>query len=262
MRVLPPGTLLQLMYFRERLKKLDVGHFIEIGAGAGDITQELLDAGWSGTVYDLEAQTAKRLRIRFAQEIASGKLRVEQGDYLTQDGEDDADMIISCMVMEHMDDAQECEYVKVSNRHLRDNGCMVGFVPAGMRYWGVEDDIAGHCRRYERKKLQDLFHEEHWSINHMAGLTFPVSNMLLPISNHLVKRAESNKLMLSELEKTKLSGCREVAYKTSFPSALKWVLNPVTMRPLHWLQKVFRHNSRAMVLYFEATPSDARVKAI
>jgi hypothetical protein len=48
--VLPPGTLLQLMYLRERLEKLEPGRFIEIGPGSGEISKLLLDLGWGGVI--------------------------------------------------------------------------------------------------------------------------------------------------------------------------------------------------------------------
>ena len=47
-RVLPPGTILQLMYLRERLENIKPGRFIEIGPGSGEISGLLLDLGWTG----------------------------------------------------------------------------------------------------------------------------------------------------------------------------------------------------------------------
>jgi 16S rRNA A1518/A1519 N6-dimethyltransferase RsmA/KsgA/DIM1 with predicted DNA glycosylase/AP lyase activity len=52
MVVLPPGTLLQLMYVQERIRLVAPGRFIEIGPGGGEITKLLLDHGWSGYSYD------------------------------------------------------------------------------------------------------------------------------------------------------------------------------------------------------------------
>ena len=78
--------------------------------------------------------------------------------------------------------------------------------------------------------------------------------MLLPISNLLVRRSESAKLAMSSLERTKESGRRNVKFKTSFPVALAVILNRITMRPVHLLQKVFLRSERALVIYFEARP--------
>lgn len=70
MTVLPPGTLLQLMYLEERLRKIPPGRFIEVGPGSGEITQALLSRAWSGRSYDLEAKTISKLEDRFAAQIA------------------------------------------------------------------------------------------------------------------------------------------------------------------------------------------------
>ena len=46
--VLPPGTLLQHMYLRERLRDRPAGTFVEVGVGSGHMSRLLLDLGWSG----------------------------------------------------------------------------------------------------------------------------------------------------------------------------------------------------------------------
>lgn len=46
--ILPPGTILQQMYFKERLRALSCGRFVEVGAGQGVVSKTLLDLGWSG----------------------------------------------------------------------------------------------------------------------------------------------------------------------------------------------------------------------
>jgi hypothetical protein len=131
---------------------------------------------------------------------------------------------------------------------------MVGLVPASPAHWGIEDDIAGHCRRYTRDSLNRLAKATNWSLLHLTGLTFPVSNLLLPISNFLVARSEKHKLAYSALQRTEQSGRRTVKYKTFFPSILGIFLNPITLFPLHLIQKLLGKSPRALVLYFEATP--------
>jgi SAM-dependent methyltransferase len=257
MGVLPPGTLLQLMYLDERLKVIPAGRFIEIGPGSGEITSRLLKAGWTGTVYDLSDETISKLKQRFSSEVADGRISAVVGDFLQSPTPDQAnsrvDLVISGMVMEHMDEAGESNFMRHAAKHLSKDGCLIGFVPASPIHWGIEDEIAGHFRRYDRKSLELLFNKTGWVPRHMVGLTYPTSNMLLPLSNFLVRRNEAQKLNLSALERTKHSGNRNVRFKTHFPSFLKLILNEITLLPLHWIQKVFSSSESSLVIYFEAT---------
>ena len=58
--VLPPGTLLQHMYLRERLRTRPPGTFVEVGVGSGHLSRLLLDLGWRGIGYDLSAEALAR----------------------------------------------------------------------------------------------------------------------------------------------------------------------------------------------------------
>jgi SAM-dependent methyltransferase len=256
--VLPPGTILQLMWLRRRLRTLPPGRFIEIGPGAGEVTNLLLEAAWSGTAYDLADNVVARLRYRFAPAAATGQLTVTQGDYLATKADQSADLIISCMVMEHLNDADERRFMKLSAGKLRQGGRMIGLVPASPRHWGIEDEIAGHCRRYTRTALQQLAVECDWHLIGTAGLTYPLSNVLLPLSNSLVRRNEAAKLALPAIERTKLSGQRRVPLKTYFPSVMAPLLNNIVMMPFDLLQWLGRKSERALVLYFEAAPGKTR----
>lgn len=255
MAVLPPGTLLQLMYLRERLGHIKPGRFVEIGPGSGEITRLLLDLGWTGQSYDLEAVTIERLQLRFTKEIEQGRYSAVNADYLSQQKQPgSADLVISCMVMEHMDDESESAFMRKSSEILCRGGLMIGLVPGSPAHWGIEDDIAGHCRRYTRAGIKELLSKNAWEVGHLAGLTFPLSNILLPLSDLLVGRSEKSKLKLSPLDRTKLSGRRNVKFKTHFPSIFELVLNRYVLWPWHWMQKVFSDNERALVIYFEAKP--------
>ena len=85
----------------------------------------------------------------------------------------------------------------------------------------------------------------------MGGLTYPLANILLPLSNHLVHLARSNKLNPSTSDRTKHSGHRGVYFKTNSPKILSLLLNRWSMIPLHWIQKSFINSEKALVIYFE-----------
>ncbi len=262
MSVLPPGTILQLMYLRERLRNIEPGCFIEIGPGSGEVTNLLLELGWVGVSYDLEPRTVELLKNRFSRVIFEGRFNAKNEDYLSIDANSEVkvDLIISCMVMEHLSDDLENKFMKLSSELLCDNGLMIGFVPSSPAHWGVEDDIAGHCRRYTRDALCKLANSNGWYIRNLTGLTYPLSNILLPISNFLVRRAEKSKLTMTDLEKTKASGIRDLQFKTNFSSILSLLLNRHVLLPLYWIQKVFSFSSNSLVLYFEAAPKRIKIK--
>jgi SAM-dependent methyltransferase len=251
MDVLPPGTILQLMYLKERISRMPAGRFVEIGAGAGHISHLLLSLGWRGKAFDLSESTAEALRARFATQISRGDYDVVVGDWLSTPTEQ-CDLVISCMVMEHFDDEGQRAFISQGSNCLTPAGTMITIVPGSPAHWGIEDEIAGHFRRYSRETATSAFAQQGMSMAHIAGLTYPVSNILYPLSNYLVKRSESRKLSLSMIERTKLSGIRDVPMKTTFPSMLGLLLNEKALLPLHLLQKFFSRSRKAMVLYCEA----------
>lgn len=262
MSALPPGTILQLMYLMERLRDIEPGRFIEIGPGSGEVTSLLLKLGWGGVSYDLEPRTVELLKNRFSLPILEGRYTVKNEDFFSIDtySQGGVNLIISCMVMEHLSDDLENNFMQISSKLLCDNGLMIGFVPSSPAHWGIEDDIAGHCQRYTRDTLSKLMNSNGWCIRNLTGLTYPLSNILLPISNFLVRRAEESKLTMTDLEKTKASGIRDVQFKTNFPNVLSLLLNRHVLLPLHWLQKAFSSSSNSLVLYFEAAPKQIKIK--
>ena len=257
MVVLPPGTLLQLMYLRERLRLRVPGRFIEIGPGGGEITRLLLELGWCGTAYDLDAGTIDDLATRFSTAVAARRLQLVNDDFTACTSPAPVELVISCMVMEHLEDTRLAAFMTCAQACLAPTGSMIALVPASPRDWGIEDDIAGHCRRYTREAIGQLLDHHHWQLRHLAGLTYPLSNLLLPLSNFLVRRSETQKLALTALERTKQSGRRSVHYKTHFPALLGLLLNETTLYPLHLVQKACAGLDRALVLFFEAQPPTA-----
>jgi SAM-dependent methyltransferase len=254
--ILPPGTILQQMYFKERLQKLPRGHFVEVGAGQGIVSKTLLDLGWSGSAYDLNDESLAVASEVNRPAVSEGRYRVVHRNWLDTQPEAPSDLVVSCMVIEHLDDTDEGRYFERVRNGLAPGGTGVLFVPAGPAYWGIEDEIAGHFRRYTFDELRNRIERHGLRVRHMAGLTFPVSNLLFPVSEFLVRRAERQKMALTVQERTELSGNRTVKFKTTFPKALRLLLNETVLYPLHLLQKLNAGNGRSMVIYAEFTRAD------
>lgn len=245
---LPPGTILQQLYIAEQLRHVAPGRFIEVGAGTGELASLLARRGWHGIAYELSSHSAEAAQRR------NPGLDVRNANWLTAPADEPADLVISSMVIEHLPDDQEAAYLRRARSSLRPGGRLILLVPSSPRHWGIEDDIAGHERRYTRHSLRNRLEELDWRVDHLAGLTYPLSNLLLPISNRLVERAELSRLELEPMERTARSGHRNVTGKTAFPRLFALGLNPVTLYPFHVIQKAFRSAEAALVLYAEASP--------
>jgi SAM-dependent methyltransferase len=252
----PPGTVLQHLYLKERVASLTPGSFVEVGAGAGHISNVLLSLGWSGTGYDLNAAALARASAVNRAFVDAGRYAVRNEDWLTADDHERVDLVISSMVLEHLDDEQVAQYFDCAARQSRPGGRGILFVPGSPPHWGIEDEIAGHYRRYTADSLSDMIARHGWTPTHTVGLTYPLSNLLLGLSNALVRRAEADKQALSLQERTEQSGDRDVEWKTGFPPWTRFLLNETALRPAHWLQKLRRSRASkdALVIYCECRP--------
>jgi SAM-dependent methyltransferase len=253
----PPGTILQHLYLKERIACCPPGRFVEVGAGSGHISNVLLSLGWSGTGYDLNTAALARASSVNRTFMDAGRYAVHSGNWLTIESQQEpVDLVISSMVLEHLDDEQVAQYFGRAAQQLRPSGRGILFVPGSPRHWGIEDEIAGHYRRYTGESLSDTILRHAWSPTHVVGLTYPLSNLLLGLSNVLVRRAEADKQALSLQERTEQSGDRDVEWKTDFPSWTRVVLNETMLRPAHWLQKCkwSRTHDDALVVYCECSP--------
>lgn len=239
------------MYFKERLREVPRGRFVEVGAGQGFLSNTLLNLGWNGSAYELNTQSVAIAAEINRAALSAGRFRLIDDDWLTSEPSDQVDLIVSCMVLEHLNDADERRYFDRCRKLLKPSGTGILFVPGCPDYWGIEDEIAGHYRRYTFDSLRERIQQLGLQIRHLAGLTYPVSNLLYPLSEYLVRRAESRKIDLTLQERTRLSGNRAVLFKTTFPWILKVVLNEAVMYPFHLLQKINSGNRRSMVIYAE-----------
>jgi phospholipid N-methyltransferase len=249
MPVLAPGSILQLMFLKKELKSFRGKTFLEVGPGAGNLSQMLLRMGLKGSLIELSKRSCDVLSERFAGEVANGDLNIENKSFLSNQTNDKYDLVISSMVLEHLDDADEKIFIQVCEEALALNGTLMLFVPANPKSWGLEDEIAGHFRRYSKARLADAFSQSNLDIELISGLTYPLSNILLPISNLLVKRSENSNLELTMEQRTLLSGHRDVMFKTVFPNYFSLILNRYTLYPFYIAQKVFRNNSNSLILF-------------
>ena len=253
----PPGTILQHLYLKERIAAWPPGTFAEVGVGSGHVSNVLLSLGWSGTGYDLNAAALTQATSLNQVFIESGRFAVRNAEWLTSRVQPESvDLVVSSMVLEHLDEGQVAHYFERAAQQLRPGGRAIFFVPGSPRHWGIEDEVAGHYRRYTTDSLRDTASKHGWSTMHILGLTYPLSNVLLGVSNALVRHAESNRLTLWIQERTEHSGNRAVEWKTEFPSWAGMFLNELTMRPAHWLQKRKRSRTSddALVIYAECIP--------
>lgn len=239
------------MYLRRRLRHRPPGVFEEVGAGRGILSRLLLDLGWRGTAFDLNADALHAASALNADAVRDGRFATRHESWFDAEPARPVDLVLSCMVVEHFDDDLEARYFLKCRDALAPMGRGVLFVPGSPRHWGVEDEIAGHYRRYTIDTLAARLRELGLQPHHLAGLTWPLSNLLLPVSNFLVGRREGEKKKMTLSERTELSGNRDVAWKTTFPPATKLLLNEVVMLPAYGLQLLGRGNRKAMVVYAE-----------
>src|SRR5947208_14064895 len=98
---LPPGTILQRIYLRKRLRDLEPGRFVHVGTGEGSLSRILLDLGWTGSGWDLNRTALDRARALTAPYIESQRYELRRGDWLHPEPGPPSDRVVPQMLLEH-----------------------------------------------------------------------------------------------------------------------------------------------------------------
>ncbi len=252
-RLDPPGSICQYQAIYDMLSTLAPRTFIEVGCGAGDLSKRLVDRGMNGVGIDYSASALEIARVNLAKYIESGQFQLRLGDLAELDESDSFfDMAVSMMVMEHIEDDRQ--FLDQVCGLIKPGGHLLLGVPARMDRWSIEDETAGHYRRYEKHELQNLLLEKGLEDIEIWSVGVPVSNWLFGLSNFFISRsAETQKRTLSKKNQTETSGIREIPFKTIFPPVFKLLLNRYTLSPIWLLQRVFYNTDRGLTLLARAT---------
>lgn len=142
-------------------------------------------------------------------------------------------------------------------RCVKESALMIGRVPASPEHWGVEDDIAGHYRRYPREGLNQICPERFSTLVHHGGIAYPAPNFLSVVSDCLIARADIVTLGYWPARPLKIGrpmGLRHVPFEIQFPAFTRINLKQVSIMPLDWLQRLSRNFGQALVSYLEGKP--------
>jgi len=247
-KLAPPGTLCQDHALMELVATTGSASFCEVGPGAGDVSAALCRRGLRGVGVEYSAAAAAKARALLAPEIGAGRYELLEGDFTAATGLGSGfDLALSLMVIEHVED--DADFMRRLAGLVRPGGTVIVGVPARKDRWGIEDETAGHFRRYNRKDLEQLMLGSRLELVDVRSVSVPVANLAFHVSNFLVRRAgERRKLALSQRERTDTSGIRDIPFKTVFPPMFKLVLNPVTMYPFFVLQRLFYKTDLGLTL--------------
>jgi SAM-dependent methyltransferase len=249
---LAPGTILQFIFIRNRLlKNISKGKkFLEIGSGNGHLSNLLLKIGYVGQGIDLNESACENNKTLNQKWIENGNYIVHNKDFNTSNFKE-FDFVISSMVLEHLANNELKIFIQNAINSISNEGKLIFLVPSNMSAWGIEDEIAGHVKRYTFNDIAELAKDNGLNVDYKCGLNYPVSNLLLSLSNRIVKKNESSILDKNNIEKTVYTGNRVVKYKTVFPTYLNILLNEISLLPFHLMQLANLKNEKSLVMYFE-----------
>jgi SAM-dependent methyltransferase len=188
----------------ETIRPFLAGTVLEIGSGIGNISTQLLDAGFDSVLSDVRPQYCHRLRRAFgAHPHCKGVVPLD----LVHPAFDRAyahllgrfDTVFALNVVEHIED--DARALLNCRRLLRPGGRLVILVPAFQALYNSIDRELCHFRRYTRGTLDDAFVaggfavERSFYFNVAGAIGWIVSGlmrrkapprMLVQIYNHLV----------------------------------------------------------------------------
>jgi SAM-dependent methyltransferase len=160
---------------------------IDVGCGNGTFLATLSDEVDPANLFGVEYSA---IGAETAPEIL--KSRIYVGDFIamTEDlAKAPFDVAVCSEVLEHVDSPKAI--LSSIHRVLKPNGLLVVTVPALMKYWSSQDDVAGHQRRFEYDDFPALLEDCGFKVEHHIGWGGPIAR----IYNRAISKVGPEKVM-------------------------------------------------------------------
>ncbi len=139
----------------------------DIGGGNGFVAKQLETAGYNVVLLEPGEEGAKNARQRGVQNIICATLQT--GGF----HDNCLDSIGVFDVIEHIED--DNMFVSNLHKYLKKDGKLYVTVPALNKLWSINDEIAGHFRRYSTKSLRKLLEINGFEINYISYIFSPLT---------------------------------------------------------------------------------------
>jgi len=209
--------------------------FLEIGPGDLDLAVSLHDKFDRGTVIDFNFSETQRIYSELP-ETLQNSLSLITADFMAYERIDEKfDCVISCEVMEHIENDEK--FIDKIRNLMMDKGQLILSVPARKKYWGFDDELVGHYRRYEKKELRFILMNSGFSNIKIYSYGYPFTNIIRYFRIIFVKIHYQEKSKWSKQQRSQESAFlvnREKNYKY-----LAFVINKYTLFPLILVSSLF-----------------------
>ena len=224
MRYYAPSFLFRRFEILRRVTNGDT--FLEIGPGNLNLAVDLLRRFDRGVLVELNPHARHShnsleyaLRSRLDLVLADfSELPTKTNQY---------DCVIACEVLEHV--ADEEAFLAKAVSALRPGGQLVLSVPARMGRWNIDDEVAGHYRRYERASFIALMQRCGLVDITITGYGFPLVNALRVPRLFLARLEYREMVKLSQKQRTETSS---QITRGGLWKLLPLIVNPCTFYPL------------------------------
>jgi SAM-dependent methyltransferase len=170
----PRHDFRESLLIRQLADRVQRGHVLNAGCGAGSLTLKLLDRGFEVTSVDASEAFVARLAAELARRGQDGSAEVGDLHSLRfPDGSFDA--VVSGEVLEHL--ADDATAVREFARALRPGGVLAVSVPANPWRYDWTDRWAGHERRYTAEGLRSLLEDAGLTDIAVVPYGFPVTGL-------------------------------------------------------------------------------------
>ena len=191
-------------YLRESLILRSLRHYVprrsgilDAGSGNGSMSIRIGKAGYRNIIgIDYSDAFVAYAGNKAKNEKLDDVIQFRKGNLLEMDIESAYfDAVVSGEVLEHLEDDHRA--VKEFQRVLKNGAFCIVTVPAHPHLWDINDEWAGHFRRYTKIQLQRLFAENGFEIIRCTYWGFPLIRLFhkfvyLPIVDRKILKGKEN----------------------------------------------------------------------
>lgn len=194
-QVYGPRYAARTYLIRRLVKRVRPRWTLDIGCGSGSVTRQLANLSEHVHAVDIseKAIDVSRDNLKDCPNVTFEVVDLfacppEERRHL----EGRFDLVVLPEILEHLGDDRGA--LRMVGELLLPGGCVVATVPADPRQWGIDDDLAGHKRRYTKEELHVKFEEVGFEIKSLVNWGFPFTRALVGVERRLMASSRLQEL--------------------------------------------------------------------